>query len=575
MHPTPESPALMASPDTWTLDDARERIETPKWLPSHRAFAEGDHLQAGTLTASGLATLSSAGGLAGWIAPMLPSGHPHYRNQFDGIVRGFVSSNKIGEVIGRHKAGVAGRQPSRGFESREPIPQGKEIRPELLRLKETADGWMAARWEAEGMHGAFQSAIACLLYSGRQPARLLLPRGYLTEGRNGTKVLPRVPLADMLNMLRLTFPKPEECTVYTDPDTFEQVGIFTYEVDTKRYAEVTWVDRASGLTHVRQVGEGAEAGTKDEATYDFNGRIPMYEMVRSVFVTPQMVQNNKALNLALSSIPRNVWAAGARERTYFNVDQPGEEIVNADGTKTFVVKEIDMGAGVANFLNGAPVWENNDPKTGNIVGYANPSMQITDPVDIGPAKAAVDAHAWEILSEARQLHAVMTADATASGVSRIVARVEFMGTLGETKPTVDGCLEWEADTRLAMAEAFTGGREGGKAPHPYSAYLRANAECKLDPGPITPEERTALKELVADGIYSKEYIRVMMGTEDSKEEETRVATEQRVERILSLIERADSIGMDRYEVLTRLGGLEPEEARALARGDVVPPGVTQ
>lgn len=561
---SPELPARMATPDTWTLEDARERVTTPKWLLSYRAFAEGDHLQAGPLTASGLAALSGAGGLAGWIAPMLPAGHPNHRDQFDGIVRGFVSANKIGEVIGRHKAGVAGRQPSRGFESRVPVQQGKEMAPELQRLRETADGWMAARWEAEGMHGAFQAAIANLLYAGRQPVRLVLPRGYLMEG----KVLPRVPLETMLGMLRLTYPRPEECTVYTDPDTFEQVGIFTFELDGNSCAEVTWVDRGTGLTHIRQIGGD---GTVDELTYDFGGLIPVYEMVRTPLITQQIVQNQKALNLALSSIPRNVWSAGARARALFNVDPPGRDLVDSEGNTIRQLDPMDWGSGVINFLQGAPVKD----EQGNIVNYANPSMHVEEPVDIAPAKDAVDAHAWEILSEARQLHAVMSADATASGISRIVARVEFMGSLTETKPTADGCLEWQMDTRLAMAEAFTGGREGGKAPHPYSAYLRANAECKLDPGPITPEERKALDALVTSGRISDETAMALMGIEDVVEEKARKDRENRMKNIFSLLREADELGVDRYAALTIWGGVKEEEARALARGDVVPPGVTQ
>jgi hypothetical protein len=554
----------MATPDTWTISDVRDRIVKPTWLDVNRAFAEGDHLHAGTGRMVGNVSM---GTLAGWMAPMPPPNHPNYRSFYDGVVRGFVSSNKVAEVQNRHKAGVVGRQPSRGFESKAPIAKGKEMTPELMRLKETADAWMAERWETEGMHTELQNAVAALLYAGRQPARLLLPRGFLVDGKDGARTLPRVQLPDMLKMLRLTYPKPEECTVYTDPDTFEEIGIFFYSRDGDTRAEVTWVDRSTGFTHLRQINND---GTLIETRYDFGGLIPIFEMRRSPLITPQIIQNQMALNLALSSVPRNVWSASARERWAFNVDLPGKE-VQVDGETVFQAEGVEIGASVLNNLNGFPII---DKDTGRVTGYTNPSMHVEDPVEVRPSKEAVDVHEWQILAEARQLHAIMSADATSSGISRIVARVEFMGSLTETKPTVDACLEWQANTRLAMAEAFTDGREGRRSPHPYTEFLRANAECKLDPGPITPEERTALDQLVASGLYSKETARALMGVEDVAEENRKAEAEHRTERIFALIERADSTGMDRYAVLTILGGVAPEEAKALARGDVVT-GVTQ
>ena len=310
-----------------------------------------------------------------------------------------------------------------------------------------------------------------------------------------------------------------------------------------------------------------------QTAYDFGGILPVFEMRRAPLITPQIIQNQKALNLALSSVPRNVWTAGERARTLFNVDPPGKEVLRSDGTVEFEKEELPWGASVVNFLQGAPIRK----KVGGeeIEDYATPSMQVEEPVEVRPSKEAVDIHAWEILSEARQLHAVMTADAAASGISRIVARVEFMGSLMETKPTADACLEWQMNARMAMAEAFTGGRENQRSPHPFTAYLRANAECKLDPGPISPEERTALDQMVQNGRISDETAMALMGIEDVGEEKVRKNAERRTMRVLDLIARADELGMDRAAVLIHLEGMSTEEANALARGDVVAGGLTQ
>jgi hypothetical protein len=552
--PPPHPPTVerMSTPDTWTYDDSRSRVSVPAWLPSHRAFAEGDHLQSGTLGMS--MVTGNPGGLGGWIAPMPPAGHSRHKSYLDGVIRSFVSANKVGEVQWRHTAGVVGRQPSRSFEGKN--TEQKELTEEQMRLKRQADAWHSERWETEGMHGSLQTAVSNLLYAGRQPARLLLPRAFLWDGSDGGKVIPSVPLPDMLKMLRLMYPAPETCSVYVDPETFEHVGIYLYEEDNDRRVELTWVDRSTGFTHIRQTN--AE-GALIEVAYDFGGLMPIFEMVRKPLITPQIIQNQKALNLALTSVPRNVWSAGARARTAFNVEPPPEG------------EDLDWGAATINFLEGKPIV---DKDTGKVTGYATPSMQVEEPVDVGPSREAVEIHELQILKEARQLHAAMGADAVASAISRIVARVEFLGSLGETKPTADACIEWQMNCRMAMAEAFTGGGPNRRAPHPYTALLRADAECKLDPGPITPEERKALDEMVQSGRLSDETAMALMGVEDVAEEKARKDRENKTKRVFELIEHADNAGMDRYAVLTVLGGLEPEEARALARGDVTA-GLTQ
>jgi hypothetical protein len=562
----------MSSPDTWTLGDAQERIIVPSNLKLHRAFYEGDQLHGGSdITVASLGAIAlRASALPGWIAPMLHPQDPSYQYAYDGIVRGFVSSNKTAEVVNRHKSGVVGRQPTRGFESKLPIPDGKEMSAELMGKKKTVDAWMAERWETEGMHTTLQEAVAALLCAGRQPARLLLPRTTLEKGKEeGTFVIPKVPVEKMVKMIRLQYPKPENCTVYVDPDTFEEIGIFTYSRDGEDRAEVTWVDRSSGLTHVRQIGQNG--GTLEEVRYDFGGKLPIFEMRRPPLVTPQIIQNQMALNLSLSTIARNVWSAQARERYFIDAQPPGKEVL-VDGEKVFQQAPLEVGGSSSNFVNGNPIYD----ETGKfIIGYSKPSIHVEDPVEVAPSKEAVEVYAWQILEQASQLHAVMGADATASAVSRIVARGDFVGSLMVTKPEADKCLEWQGDTRLAMAEAFSLGTEGQKmSARPFTNELRANAECKLDPGPITPEERTALDNLVQNGTLSEETALQLMGVEDVAEEKRRKLVENRVDTIFNLIQRADDTGMDRFSVLTILGGLPEDEARALARGDIVT-GVTQ
>ncbi len=542
----------MASPETWTLDDVREKVHVPDWVAVNRLFSEGEHFQDG----------------AGWIAPMPPKGSEEYMAYKEGAKRGFVSSNKIAEVEARHAHGVIGRVPTRRFESRAPIPKGETLPAALQALTDKAGGLHKGFWDRNGVHGRLQPAVRRLLHSARCPMYLVIPPGLLVDDpdRTGRKRLPDRPAEELLGLIRVRFPLPEQCTVYTDPDTLREVGIYLYRVGEEDRADLSWVDE-DGMTVLRQIGK---AGDRDEPLrYDFGERIPFFEMRRELFITPQIRQNQMALNLALSSIPRNTWTAGARARALFNVDLPGKEEVQPDGTTRFVPDPLLWGAHAVNVFQGAAQYD----KDGKFSGYANPSMEVEEPVEIRPSREAVEAHAWEILSEADQLHAWISGDAVASAVSRVMARADFVGSLLLTKPTVDAALEWLMETPLAMADAFKAGPETQVTPT-YTGDLKAEAKCRLDSGPVTPEEMRIINELVKDGRLSEETALVMLGVENVREERERIEAERRVERFLDTLARGMKAGLTRYGVAKVLLKLSEEEALALERGDV-PDGVEQ
>jgi hypothetical protein len=87
----------------------------------------------------------------------------------------------------------------------------------------------------------------------------------------------------------------------------------------------------------------------------------MRDLAREALVTPQIRQLQKALNLDLTQMTRNVNLAGSRDRIMVNIQPPGRRVDAAGqpwvegvstGTPTFVREALPVGAGASAFLHG-------------------------------------------------------------------------------------------------------------------------------------------------------------------------------------------------------------------------------
>lgn len=482
-----------------SLTQARRAVGRPDAaeVTSSLRFADGDHWQEGD----------------GWSGPIVSPDDTSYAEVRAEIARAFVSQNVIREVTDRHVSGVVGREPSWSLTPRRALAEGEQPTAEERALIDEAEALLTAWWYARGIPILLADLARHALLGGRSCARFYVPSGYLDEGG----AVAAQDAADALSSLWVDAVPPLAATVATDARTRRDTGIYVgRDPDARReYAEVSAVEGA--LTVTRVLGLGGEV---ERAALDLGGRLPLHELRLPTLITAQVRALQRLLNLALSMLGRNTVLGGFLERVILNAQLPGRMVEQPDGTRAFERDPFIVGAGSTNVLVGVPVHDGE----GNISGYTSPSVVYRDPVAVGTFRDTRDEAYRAILSECRQLHALIAADATASGESRRQALYDFLTSLRATKGGMDTLGRWLLETALAYAAAF------GGQPGRYDG-LRAVFACRLDPGPVPADESRLVLDLVEGGLLSREGGMERAGVEDVDAEQARIEQERAADHL--------------------------------------------
>lgn len=478
----------------YTLTDAQSALpDTPAWLIANAAYYAGDHWQQGKA----------------WTGPVPPEGHALYGKTLLEIKRAFTSKNAVAETTDRHRDAVIGVEPAWSLTPRRPLTEGEEPTPDEQTLIDEAEAALTTWWDERGALDTLQEAVAVLLYAARSPLRLYVPSGLLEELPDGAVAVPSGSLEESLGRIWFEAPDVKSCAVHTDDDTKADIGVFLFEQENVRKAELCYLD--GNATVIRIVG----GETEQESRLDLGGRLTIYEMERRVLITEQVRQSQNLLNLALTMLQRNVVQGGFLERTIFNAQMPGEYQDDPEtGERKLVPAPLHMGPGVTTFLAAMP-YEGEDGKT----YYLNPDVVYRDPVKIDTFTGTDEKAYRNILEETFQLHRILDDASDPSGESRKEARVDFVSSLRKTRTQAEKALRWLLETALAMAAQFSGqpGRFAG---------LRVDAECRLDLGPVSAYDQEGAIKLRDAGFISLETGMGRVGVDDVDAEKTRIAAEK-------------------------------------------------
>lgn len=469
-----------------------------QWLTESRKFYQGDHWQKG----------------AAWIGPQLDPGHSQHLSLMAEVRRAFVSKNSVKEVVDRHVGGVVGREPAWQFTPARPLGIDEQATADELTLIATGEAALRDWWDQRGVHEKINQAVTTMLYGRRAVLRLFVPAASLVETKTGL-VIPRGTLPESLGRIYLQVIEPDQATVYTDPDTQQQVGIFVYEKNKQTFAELTYLD-PTGQTVIRIIGP--DKGDTAQIGLPLYGRLPMYELDRDRFVTDPILQNQKLINLALTMMQRNVVLGGFLERVFLNAQLPGRvEIDDETGAETFIPEPHYVGAGATSFIGGMEI-----PNADGTYSLTTPQALRFDPVPVATFTDTKDTAHANILEEADQLHSLISGDATASGESRRQAMTDYEQSLNLTKSKADRALRWVLGTALQMAATFS------SRPDQFVS-IRPVADCKLFLGPRSSEDRKVDMEQVDKRIISKQTARQRDGVEDTDAEAQQVTSEAAAE----------------------------------------------
>lgn len=480
---------------TLTLQRAQALVQRNEDIiaTKSRLFYSGDHWQKGD----------------GWIGARPPSTDTSSSVMAD-IQQAFVSENVIAEVVDRHTSGVVGREPLWRYTLRR--PQSEEAPPTTKEqaLIDEAEQAMTEWWDRRAPLLALQKAVVGMLLRESVALRLFVPRGLLDT--NG--LVPSGDLRQSLQHIYLDVCTNGAARVVTDSDTQMEIGIFTYTRNEEQYAEVSFVDD-TGMTLLRILS--ASGVVQEAAPADLAEHLYAHQLHRAPLITEQVCQQQRALNLALTQMMRNVNLAGSLERTLLNAEPPGEWVVDetAPSRRRFVPGPYRVGAGVSNFIQGTEI--RNDK--GEVIGRANPNISFREPVPIDTFAATREIFYSAILGQTQQKHAAISGDATASGESRKQARAEYEASLNLTKAVIDNAGRWLLETVLFLAAQFAG-RAGA------FAKLRAEYESTVDAGPLTADEETSVTTQVDKGLLSHETAMSRLGVDDVDSEKAKIQREK-------------------------------------------------
>lgn len=477
-------------------------------------FYRGDHWQAG----------------AGWVGPW-----PQGASQKDGaeqvselIRRGFVSRNMIKETVDRHKAGLCGVRPNFRFVPIEQAEGGTEVPEDLKKKIEVASDLLDRWWNERNALGLFGETVSRVLYAGAAALRLFIPRGMLSEvaateeGGKPRKLVPKFPLGE--NVLRLVYlesPDVGQFARIQDNSTMQSALVYQWEEKSENanegFIEIHFVRDPLVDPRKTVVKVFKENGDETwEMEVDLGGKLLMHEIVRDPLITPQIVSNQKSLNLSLTMMRENVVYGGFLERVITNAEIPGKwETDEKTGEKKFVADGWKIGAGYTSFLMSKTVQDGE----GNEVPLPT-SVSYRDPVDVTTFKDSIDVAEAMILAEAKQSYVRIEREGNVSGASRMQSRYDYGLSLGESKPVVDDLMKWLVETLLVLEATFA------QEPDAFKG-IRVVVDTKPNVGPLTAEERGMIREDFKAGLISWQLAATMLGVEDPSSEREQIVKEQK------------------------------------------------
>lgn len=451
------------------------------------------------------------------------------------IERKFVSRNILEEVISRHRDGVVGLEPHWTLGTDQ--PRG------LKRLITEAETALTTWWDETGVHEQLQEAVKTLLYAAEDSKRGEPPRFAYSPlrvfirsasvGEDGT-VPRRGSLDEALGDIRVHAAAPYTAGVirnsdgdaiatryvYSDDDGDAREEITGVVATLRRYGLEDNLTRFRDEDTVVLVRNNLGGDVIDAAAYDLGGQLLMFEMTREPLVKASSVSLQKLINKAWTMASHNLDVAGFTERTLLNAQMPGHW-EDDDGVTTtpelgvrFVPDPLYVGAGATNYFSGIPQVD----ADGN-VRYTTPSIQYRDPVPPEAFTQTYDAAREAIYEEAKQLHVLISGDATASGRSRAQATNDFVASLELTGSQVARATRWVFSTVLALASVLMG------EPRRFVA-LRPTVTPRLAAVQPSSEDVTAAIAKRDAGLISTQTAMSEVGIEDVDAEAKLIATER-------------------------------------------------
>lgn len=424
---------------------------------------------------------------------------------------------------------MLGREPQWKLVPRRLDPDTKKPTPAQKALMDEASDFLTGWWDDRNVAETMQGWLTTLLWGQRSDLRFFTPPGFYRNGTltDGTAVryLAAATPAEALAQLFLEDLRPEEGIVYEHPDTRQKASVYLYTLADTMRAELTWVDPVTGITLQRQLGSSLQAAP---ARLNLGGRLLMDEARHPEFISEQVRQLQRALNLALTMLPHNLVTGGFLEMVVLSGQMPGhwEPDTSAPSGRRFIAHPMARGAQMVNWIQGEELGDDND----GVKHKTTPTVAWRPPTPLNPTIDGIAELRARMLDVADQVHVLMNSSAEPSGRSRDSARTEFGGSLRKPYKRTQRSGRWVIETALAWVELLT------NQPGRWTNELRCEFTPQLDLGPVSVEDRLADNAQVEANIMAVDTARERAGIEDVDAEESRIQGSRRGQIQLAVAE---------------------------------------
>lgn len=554
--------------DDWTADDAKsilqatkdERVGSTEYGYNKAYAEEGDHWQAGTH----------------WVGPR--GSDATEGDVLAKVERQFTPNDAIGEVLDGLANALCERAAQISFVPRE---GGSPDEPtdEQHRLQEAIRAW----WETRDLTTLVRTVVMRTAWASWSTLRAWVPPSQLDQPEGSdedtapqqARVFPSgLTLEEALDKVFVSAPDPEFAVVYQDPETRDRVGIFRYEFDADTMTELCW-PAPDGTTVIR-VLNGSGLPLDEDAVVDLGGQLPIVQMEGDLLLTESVRREQAQLNFFTSNMTRVVELAGFPERYTINASPQGTwstvvpsegpitSKIDANGTTWYLHPEDrTLGASITTELVGIPMQSVN--ASGTVESITTPTVTFKEPTDPDYIVKAIKASRLAILRDCKQAHRGMDESDTATGVSRVQARADFLADANTRRVALERMLRQLVEVSLAYA-----GQMSDEAASLLARY-RPQIKVRVSPGPLGQDESLALNERVKAGTLSLERALELFGEEDVSAELDRIRNqpESRLafhEKAAAVMQQYTSAGLN-ITAAAKLLGLDEEELAVIEESE--------
>lgn len=390
-----------------------------------------------------------------WIGASVPIGAPRYQEIIAGIRKVFQSNNIIKECTDRLINGLIGNPPNWYINDN----QNNESDVEVLLQK-----WINQQKKIGNNrlgYSAILQSVTDLFVIGKSCLRLFKPDKFINSG--------------VLNSTILHAPHPNNVEVYKDDDGFVDYVMYHFYKNKMSFIEKHFVDE-KGITHIQILKDNKVI---TDNTYSMDGRLLISVIETESVITDSIKSTQNAINFALTMMNRNIEQAGFRERIILNAQPPGRW----EGDKFIPEPEFRIGAGQTSFIQGIPNFD----ISGEHRGYTNPSVSITDPVNVENFTKTIEFFSTLIYKQMYQSH-LLNSDLQVSGISRKQSRVDFDDMLKSKAALVENAY---SNILTNVAQLLTG--------NSYNIVVELDTKTGIP----TPEELSSTLEYYNAGLLSR------------------------------------------------------------------------